>query len=84
MTDAEILRSLTAIFRQVFEDDTITLTPNTTADDIDQWDSMSQLTLAVEIEHHYRIKIRSSQMEEVQSVAGLMDLIKVYVPAGAH
>ena len=37
MTDAEIYDELTAVFRQVLEDDAIELTPATTADDLDGW-----------------------------------------------
>jgi acyl carrier protein len=81
MTDKEILQGLTNIFREVFEDDTIILTPDTTSDDIDRWDSMSQITLAVEIEHQFHVKIRSARMEETRSVAGLMRLIRLLSPA---
>ena len=83
MTNREILQGLTDIFREVFEDDTIVLTPDTTADDIDRWDSMSQVTLAVEIEHRFHVKIGSARMEEMRSVAGLIHLIRLLSPATA-
>jgi acyl carrier protein len=83
MTNDAILKGLTDIFRDVFEDDTIVLTLNTTADDIDQWDSMSQITLTVEIEHRFHVKIRSAEMEEMQSVAGLIELIRLSSPVTA-
>ena len=83
MTDGELLQGLNDVFREVFEDDTIVLTPDTTADDVERWDSMSQITLAVEIEHRFHIKIRSARMEEMRSVAGLMKLIRLLSPATA-
>jgi acyl carrier protein len=84
MTDNEILMGLTDVFRDIFEDDTIVLTMDTTAEDVEQWDSMSQVTLTVEIEHRFHVKIRSAEMEEMQSVAGLISLIRSFSPATAH
>jgi acyl carrier protein len=72
---AEILPKLTAICRDVFDDPTIVLRPETTADDIAGWDSMAQVRLAVEIEHHFGIKIHSATMEQMRSVRGLLALI---------
>lgn len=50
--------------------------PETTADDIAGWDSMSQVRLAVEVEHRFTIKIKSAKMEEMRSVRGLLALIR--------
>jgi acyl carrier protein len=41
----DILEQLTEVFHMVFEDDTITLSREMTADDLDAWDSMSHTTL---------------------------------------
>jgi acyl carrier protein len=73
--EAEILPELTALFRDVFDDQTIVLRLDTTADDIAGWDSMSQVRLAVELEHRFAIKIKSAKMEEMRSVRGLLALI---------
>jgi acyl carrier protein len=75
MSNDNILLGLTGVFREVFDDDTIVLTLNTTADDIEHWDSMSQVTLAVEVEHRFQVKLRSAEMEDMRSVAGLVELI---------
>jgi acyl carrier protein len=71
----EVLPKLTALFRDVFDNQAIVLRPETTADDIAGWDSMSQVRLAVEIEHRFNIKIKSAEMEEMRSVRGLLALI---------
>jgi acyl carrier protein len=72
----EILLKLTELFRDVFDNQTIILWPETTADDIAGWDSMSQVRLAVEVEHRFNIKIKSAKMEEMRSVRGLLALIR--------
>jgi acyl carrier protein len=71
-----ILASLTGLFRDVFADPTIVLHPETTAEDIPAWDSMSQVTLTVEIEHRFNIKIKSAEMEQLRVVGELVDLIE--------
>ena len=77
MTNDDILQGLTTVFREVFEDPTIVLTPETTADDIPQWDSMSQVMLAVEIDHRFNVKLRSAEMENLRSVSKLIQTIRM-------
>ena len=45
MTDAEILAKLTDVFRDVFDLPAVTLTPDTTAENIDEWDSVNHIML---------------------------------------
>jgi acyl carrier protein len=84
MTHAELLSKLTEIFRDIFEDPGLELTPETTAEMIPQWDSMSQVTLAVEIEQRFGIKLKAAEMEQMRSVTDLMGLIESRLPAPAH
>lgn len=82
MDDSQLLDRLTEVFRLVFEDDELTLTPATTADDIAAWDSMSNITLTVEVEHCFGIKIKSAEMESLKNVGDLIGLIRRHmVPA---
>jgi acyl carrier protein len=76
MTDDEIQSRLTGIFRDVFDDQTIVLQPETTADDIPGWDSLSQVTLAVEIKHQLKVTLKTAEMGELRSVRQLIELIK--------
>jgi acyl carrier protein len=71
-----ILATLTDICRDVFADPTLVLHPETTAEDIPAWDSMSQVTLTVEIEHRFNIKIKSAEMEQLHVVGELVESIK--------
>jgi acyl carrier protein len=83
MTDDEILTQLTEVFRNVFGDPAIELQPETSAGDIPEWDSMSQVTLAIEVEHCFNVAIKSAEMEELQGVRELIALIKARLPAPA-
>jgi acyl carrier protein len=83
LSDNDILAQLTEIFRDVFDDQTLVPEMNMTADDIPEWDSMSQVTLAVEVEHHFKVKFKSAEMEELRSVRDLVELIKSRATAAA-
>lgn len=68
MTQEEIYSRLTQIFRDVLEDDTITLTPSTTADDIDAWDSLSHVQLIVAAEQDFGVRFTSREIMKWQNV----------------
>ncbi len=76
MTDAEIYATLADVFRQVLEDDTIELTPETTADDVDGWDSMNHIFIVVELEKRFGVKFQAAEMEELKNVGELAKLVQ--------
>ena len=76
MTDAEIYATLADVFRQVLEDDTIGLTPETTADDVDGWDSMNHIFIVVELEKRFGVKFQAAEMEELKNVGELAKLVQ--------
>ena len=50
----DTLEILNGIFRQVFDDDSLVVTRSTTANDIEEWDSLSHLNLVMAVETHFR------------------------------
>ncbi len=76
MTDAEIYDALNDIFRDVLVDDTISLKPETTANDIEGWDSFSNIILIVAAEERFGVKLNSREIEGLKNVAGLVALIQ--------
>lgn len=76
MTEAEIYAELTDIFRDVLDDGGIVLTPDTTADDVEGWDSMNHIFLLVEIEKHFGVKFQAAEMEELKNVGELVIVLK--------
>jgi acyl carrier protein len=76
MTEAEIFDALNHIFRRVLDDDSIQLRPETTADDIEGWDSMNHIFLVVEIEKHFGVKFQTAEMEELKNVGELAAMVQ--------
>jgi len=64
------------LFRDVLENDDIVLTNETTAHDIDEWDSINHIYLVVEIEKHFEIKFSSSEILQWQNVGEMIDSVK--------
>ena len=82
MTDTEILQSLTTIFCQIFDDDTIVLTPETTASDIAEWDSFNHINIIVAVEEHFKIKFQTAETEELKNVGHFVNLIQLKLAGG--
>ncbi|HEY0758913.1 MAG TPA: acyl carrier protein [Acidisarcina sp.] len=81
MENAHIYRQLEEIFREVFDDDTIALTPQTTAADIEDWDSMAHIGLIVAIEQRMKIKFKTSELESLHNVGQLAGIIEYKLEA---
>ena len=71
----EIFEQLTEIFRDVFDDDSIELTDDTCADDIDEWDSLMHITLIGTIEAEYDIKFPMKDVVGMKNVGELVEKI---------
>ncbi len=75
MIEADIYRALTELFRELFADDDIVLTPQTTAADIGGWDSFNHLNLIVATEAKFGIRLNSAEIETLHSVDDLAAVI---------
>jgi acyl carrier protein len=63
------------IMQDVFDRDDLQIDRTTTADDIEEWDSLSHVRLMVAIERRLKIRFKSSEIEKLKNVGELVDLI---------
>jgi acyl carrier protein len=75
METADIDSKLTTIFRDIFDDDSITLRPEMTAADVDEWDSFNHINLIVATEAKFGIKFQTAEIESLKNVGHFEDLI---------
>lgn len=75
MNEMEALTALIPVFRDVFDDEDLVLTPETTADDIDGWDSQTHVLLIVAAEQHFGVKFRTAELESLKNVGHFAQLI---------
>jgi acyl carrier protein len=77
MNENVIFEKLTQIFRDVFDDDEITISAETTAPDIEDWDSISNIQLLVTIEQAFNgIKFSTGEVANMKNVGEMVDAIK--------
>ncbi|MCJ2132483.1 acyl carrier protein [Methylobacterium sp. J-026] len=81
MTQDAIYAGLTQIFRDVLADDGIELHPETTADDVEGWDSASHINILLAAEEHFGIRMSSAEIERLTRVGALADLIQAKTQA---
>ena len=76
MNEPEVYARLAEIFADVFDEDAIELTPETSAKDVDGWDSLTHIRLILTIEKAFKIKFSTSEIGKLQNVGDLVALIK--------
>ncbi len=79
MTREEVFKDLTEIFWDVFDDEDIELTDDTTADDIEDWDSLEQINLIVACEKHFKVKFDMAEIQKLKNVGEMVDTIMAKV-----
>ena len=75
MERKEIFEKLTEIFQNVMDNDEIVVTDTTCADDIEEWDSLTQIQLVVAIEKAFGIKFNSKEITTWQNVGEMVDSV---------
>ena len=72
----DILNKLQQIFRDVFDDETIILTTETTQDDIEDWDSLAQINIIVAIKKEFKIGFTMEEIGELKNVVEIKKKIE--------
>ena len=72
----EIIEELQEIFREIFDEDELVISRDTTAEDIEDWDSLTHMQLIVEIEKKYGIKFTAAEIKKAANVGEFIDIIK--------
>lgn len=71
-----MLEELQEIFREVFDDASLVITPETSAMDIEAWDSLSHLRLVMAMEAEFRIQFDFEELNVLRNVGEMMVLIQ--------
>lgn len=75
MDRKEIFEKLTVIFRDVMDNDEIVLEENTTAEDIEEWDSLAHVQLIEKIEGVFGVRFSAKEMTSWDELSELVDSI---------
>lgn len=75
MTREKVYEQLNEVFRDVFDDDSITVNDSTTAADIEDWDSLEHINLIVSVEKSFNIRFNMGETASMKNVGAMVDLI---------
>lgn len=70
------METLTDVFRKVFDDPSIELTPETTADRVEGWDSLSHVNLIMAVENRFNIRFKQKEVMSFKNVGDMARCIE--------
>lgn len=76
MSAEEVLSEVQDIMRDVFDLDDLVITPDTSAEDVEEWDSLSHVRLIVAIERKFKFKFTNSEIDSLKNVGDLVKVIQ--------
>ena len=76
MGKLDILKKVNDIFIDVLDDEEIVIDATTTADDVDEWDSLTHIQLIVAIEKSFGLRFTSQEIQSWKNVGEMLDCIE--------
>ena len=72
---SKLFERLADIFRDVFDDDDISIKDETTAEDIEDWDSLMHITLVLAVEKEFDLRLKAAEVGKLANVGSLLDIM---------
>ncbi len=72
----QIEARLTRVFQTVFDDDSLQIRPEMTADDVEDWDSLTHINLITAVEREFKVKLTTSEVMGLKNVGDLTALVE--------
>ena len=76
MTETEIYAALAPVFQDVFDDETIVPHAEMTADDVEEWDSLSHIRLILALESAFSVRFTTAEVGSMSNVGDLVRLLQ--------
>ncbi|MBT4770694.1 MAG: acyl carrier protein [Rhodospirillaceae bacterium] len=74
-----VLEKLTEVFRDVFDDEAMLLTRDTTAEEIEEWDSLNQIKLIIGCEKAFSIRLKPREINALQNIGEMVDHLVAHI-----
>jgi len=72
----EVMRRLTEVFQETFDDPGLQLRDSMTAADVDEWDSLQHIVLVLAVEREFRIRLNPAEVGKLENVGRMVDLLQ--------
>jgi acyl carrier protein len=77
----EVMRRLTGVFQETFDDPRLELRDSMTAADVDEWDSLQHIVLVLAVEREFRIRLNPAEVGKLENVGRMIDLLQAKAAA---
>ena len=75
MEKQEIIEKITVIFREVFSDNNIVINDEMTANDVENWDSLTHMLMITKVEEEFGIKFKLKELNKLKQVGDIVSLL---------
>jgi len=75
MNDTDILKTVTTIIQETLELPQLVVTNETSANDVDEWDSMTHIQLIAAIEAKFKVRFALGELQTLKNVGDMIALI---------
>ena len=75
MERTEIIKKVTLIFRKVLNSESLIITEELSADDVEHWDSLSHMLIINEVENAFSIKFKLKELNKMRNIGDMIDII---------
>lgn len=72
----EIMNKMQEIFRDVFDDESLVITEATNAEDIDEWDSLTHITILQSVQDEFGVEFSITEIDNMKNVGDMIKAIK--------
>lgn len=76
MNNQELLEEINKIFRDIFNDGSLVVTEDTTANDIEEWDSLAHIRIMMTISKLFHVKLSMDEMAQLNRVGDIVFLLQ--------
>lgn len=76
MANEEILKTVSEVIKDVLELPNLTVTRDTTANDVDEWDSMTHMQIIAGLEGRYKVRFALGELQVLKNVGDMIELIQ--------